>query len=234
MIYINRNLSRDSYMASKIISKQNNQKIAYFYLEDIYTLIDKEENIIIIDEHNFQNPHLQNLLSHAKDSNHKFKCKIYLIGHDENIGIDNIISVNEYVLLDSLYEFSNVTGQEFIFAEISNITKEVSAKLKKLLYPANKRIPVKMVNNPEFIHYQNLGTCREEDVMTLIDQCSYFINVNNKYLYDAINCGKKVVDLVNTNVDVQISDIDSVILNNDLYKETIKNKSLSKILGDII
>lgn len=233
MIYINRNLSRDSYMASKIINKKNNQKISYFYLEDIYTIID-EENTIIIDEHNFDNHHLQNLLAHIKDSNHKLNSKIYLIGHKENIGIDNVISINEYVVLDSLYEFTHEAGEELIFAEISEITKEVSEKLKNLLHPINKTIPVKMVNNPEFNHYQNLGTCREEDVMDLIDQCSYFVNVNNKYLYDAINANKKVIDLLNITGDIKISEIDSLIIDNDPYKEEIKHKSLSRILGEII
>ena len=64
---------------------------------------------------------------------------------------------------------------------------------------------VRMVNNPVITNIHNLGIAKENQVLDIISECSYYLNLNNKYLYDAVSMHKPIINAtdISKNIDVQ-------------------------------
>ena len=73
------------------------------------------------------------------------------------------------MLVDETREFKSNVSENFILINLQQSTKEHIQKIEHILCPHNKEIAVKIINNPEFSHCQNLGLCTEEMIMDLIE-----------------------------------------------------------------
>lgn len=235
MIYLNNNMKRPGAIFAKQISHKLKLPISLFSVDEIYNIIN-QKCFVLIEQHNMQNQHLNNLLKDITVSNHTLQCKILLIGHPSSLEIENVISIkdSDFVCYDELHNNSEDENKNMIFVELSNTTKEQLNKLNNILYPNNKTIAVKAVNNSEFCHVQNLGLSTEKDSLKLLSECSYYVNINNMYLYDAVYANKKVLDIEDIPKIKNIENIDSIVINNNNYSNDITNKAISKILNKII
>jgi hypothetical protein len=55
---------------------------------------------------------------------------------------------------------------------------------------------VKLINCPSVEHVQNLGVASEYETLELINNCCCYINIDNKYVYDAMLMNKPIINLV--------------------------------------
>lgn len=235
MIYLNKNITRSSAIFAKQISHNLKLPISLFSVDDVYNLVN-QECLILIDKQNLENQHLNNLLNDIKVSGHEPLCKILLIGCTSRLEIKNIISIpdDDFVCFDELYNHTENTQKDMVFIELSNSTKEQIEKLNKILYPNNKKIAVKAVNNPGLAHVQNLGLSTENDTLKLLSECSYYVNINSLYLYDAVYANKKIIHVDDIPKIKTIDDIDFIVIDNSIYSNDISDKSISKILNKIL
>ena len=234
MIYLNKNLTRSSAIFAKQISHNLKLPISLFSVDDVYNLVN-QECLILIDKESLENQHLNNLFNDIKVSNNTIPCKILLIGYANSVEIKNIISIpdSDFVCFDELNHHENKQTNT-IFIELSNTSKEHVDKLNNILYPNNKKIAVKAVNNPSFTHVQNLGLSTENDTLKLLSECSYYVNINNVYLYDAVHANKKIIHIDDIPKIKTIDNIDSMVIDNSIYYNDISNKSISKFLNKIL
>ncbi len=233
MIFINNGMDRAAFLFGKILNKIIGLNIQYFSVDDIYNFINTDA-FLIIGKNNAANKHLHALLEEIKEQDVKIKCKIILLGADLNVDIPNVYPISQCLLVDETREFKSNVSENFILINLQKSTKEHIQKIEHILYPHNKEIAVKIINNPEFSHCQNLGLCTEEMIMDLIERCEYFVDVNGLYLFDAINANKKIVDINNLSENLSLSNLDEHTINKKEYIKDTEQLRISKIIERII
>lgn len=130
--------------------------------------------------------------------------------------IDNFKNAIYYLIPENVYSnyttYSNTIKvpnnliNEHIFFKDQHIVKDdsiclfldlfdsVPEPLKDKLYPQTK-MKIRMYNNPKVKHAQNLGILSETDKAHILNKSSYFINHNDHYLFEAMRCGCKILDI---------------------------------------
>lgn len=125
---------------------------------------------------------------------HNNTC-IHLV-HDDIRG-SNIIQVPRLVN-DDLYMY---TDNEPAYNKSSNMVcfldnlDNIPDQLKKLLYPYNKKLKIKLFNNPTIHHPQNLGILSETDKANILNNNEYFIALDDSYVFEALYKNCKVLAL---------------------------------------
>ena len=124
--------------------------------------------------------HLENIkgvLAYAKpdNTNHKIITIPILVNHD------------------LYYLDKSLDKQNQIISFIDNI-KAIPDNLQSYLYP-NTTLPIKLFNNTEIIHPQNLGLLSEQDKAMLLRSSKYYLAVQEDYLAEAWACGCAVLSI---------------------------------------
>jgi len=227
-------MDRGAFLFGKILGNRTELPIQYFNVDDIYNFINLDV-FIIIDAKHTENKHLNALIQELKETDTNIKCKILLLGSNRNLQIHNIYEISEYLLVDETNHFIESSSPDFILIHLQKSTEEHLRKIEGILYPKNKEIPVKIINNEEFSHCQNLGLCTEELILELIQECKYYININDMYLYDAINANKNIVDINKLpNRSLSVSNLDQNTINKKEYINNTEHLRISNIIDKII
>jgi hypothetical protein len=71
-------------------------------------------------------------------------------------------------------------------------THKIPDKLQNYLYP-NKNLPIKLFNNRDIIHPQNLGLLSERDKALLLQESKYYLAITEDYVAEAWACGCEVL-----------------------------------------
>ena len=67
-------------------------------------------------------------------------------------------------------------------------------RLCLFLYP-NSQLRIKLFNNANIKHSQNLGTLTEYDKSIILSQAKYFIPIDENYIAEAFISGCEVIDI---------------------------------------
>lgn len=70
---------------------------------------------------------------------------------------------------------------------------EIPSDLIQYLYP-NTKLPIKMFNNANIKHHQNIGLLTEKDKSIILNNYTYYISIDNWYAAEAEACGSIVLD----------------------------------------
>jgi hypothetical protein len=68
----------------------------------------------------------------------------------------------------------------------------VPEDLEKYLYP-QANLPIKLFNNKDIIHPQNLGLLSEKDKALLLERSKYYLAITDDYVAEAWSCGCEVL-----------------------------------------
>lgn len=71
-------------------------------------------------------------------------------------------------------------------------TNKIPEDLQNYLYP-QKSLPIKLFNNSDIIHPQNLGLLSERDKALLLQESKYYLAITEDYVAEAWACGCKVL-----------------------------------------
>lgn len=107
---------------------------------------------------------------------------------------------------------------EDIIADISDIEK-LPENLEAVLYP-NTKLPIKLFNNQNINHVQNLGFMNDFQMLSMINQCKLYIDTNTNYLLYSLILHKPTLALETNSIIKKTKTI---------TEETIKNMEQSKL-----
>jgi len=71
---------------------------------------------------------------------------------------------------------------------------EIPVNLLNQLYP-NTALPIKLFNNANIKHHQNLGLLTERDKSVILNQYQYYLSIDNHYAAEAAACRCLVLDI---------------------------------------
>lgn len=71
-------------------------------------------------------------------------------------------------------------------------TSKIPEDLQNYLYP-QKNLPIKLFNNSDIIHPQNLGLLSERDKALLLQESRYYLATTEEYVAEAWACGCEVL-----------------------------------------
>lgn len=141
------------------------------------------------------------------------------------------------------YHSSNIQDKNYWLCDISSIDSNLIKKIQPLIYPNNTTQKIRLVNNDQFQHPQNVGLATESEMMELIASCKGFINLNNTYTADAVFMAKPILSFVpngfvpvSNNIDIshpQLFKISTITVSNEnqifpsrIIKECLKTYAL--------
>lgn len=186
-------LSNTDFLIKNITAIQN-QLYKLFYTDNythfifVASLLDSEvlqfidefgENtkIFIYNDTNFPIAHIKNIagvLQKEKDA----------------LSQNKIIAIPKLVNNEVFYK-NHYTKNSDIVSFLDNIDS-LPDDLNKFLYPSSK-LRIKLFNNQNIIHPQNLGILSEIDKAELLKKSEYYLALNNDYVPEAWACGCKVL-----------------------------------------
>jgi hypothetical protein len=95
-----------------------------------------------------------------------------------------------------------VESEPFRFGVLS-MDAAVNQRAEKVLYPTFKEYPVRLVNNPNFIHPQNVGLAHEQLILDLIYSCNVYIEISKDFTLDAILMSKPILKLEDYEISLE-------------------------------
>lgn len=115
-----------------------------------------------------------------------------------------IVSKTKFILFNEYYKTDTkkiacdfLTNNKYWTCDMGATEPEHIKLLEPLVYPNNKECSIRLLNCPSLTHVQNVGMANENDMLDLIAGCDTYINISDRYIYDAIMLGKKIINLVN-------------------------------------
>jgi hypothetical protein len=124
----------------------------------------------------------------------------------------NKIIFYDYVINTKLFYDTNSTKYNDYVCFLDNV-KTIPTEINNNLYP-NTQYKIKLYNNPDLSHPQNLGILTEIDKAEILKASKTFIAINNHYVYEARACGCRLVNekMKNINIDnIKTVDIEDFI-----------------------
>lgn len=209
ILYSNNGLDRPTFLLAQAFSKESDgiaYNIIIDYLEE--AIKDIKPDFVVIN---------QNQMSIARDffqRKHLDKsCKFVTVttltkkeveGLIESTGLD-IYNVSPSAF-DSVNEYYSPTTEsgDYWICEVNTDNADLLKKLQSLIYPSNKQHKIRLVNNDKFPHNQNVGIASENEMLDLIAGCDGFINLNDRYIADAVRMNKPILSFI-TNRFVSMS-----------------------------
>lgn len=201
IIYSNNYLDRPTFLLAQAFSKET-KGIAYNVIMNHIdeAICDIKPDFVILNQ---QQMSLMQNFFHRNHSNKscKFltvttliKKQIEELKANSSLEIYNIAPgmfchVNEY-------HSCKIEDKNYWLCDISSIDSNLIKKIQPLLYPDNTIQKIRLVNNDQFQHPQNVGLATEAEIMGLIASCKGFINLNNTYIADAVFLGKPILSFV--------------------------------------
>jgi len=92
---------------------------------------------------------------------------------------------------ETLFRKTNETKTDNIVCFIDHINV-IPDKLLNLLYPFTT-LKIKLFNNANINHHQNLGTLTEIDKAKILQKSKYFLPINDYYVNEALACGCEIL-----------------------------------------
>ncbi|NBW14862.1 MAG: hypothetical protein EBR82_43365, partial [Caulobacteraceae bacterium] len=146
-----------------------------------------------------------------QEFNNKIKIFIYYDQSNNIIKYDNVINLLDIKHKSILGKQNNIKYipllvNKQLYNNIGNIKKvnsivcfidhlsSLPADLIKYLYPYTK-LPIKLFNNPNIHHHQNLGILSEQEKAFILKQAEYYLSVDEYYAPEASISGCKVLDI---------------------------------------
>lgn len=206
--------SRDVQLFANSYAVEYEATITNFDIENLYdTILIDKPNIIIVDS--LDNRYYDSLFDDIKNNNIFTQTKFIVLNNkstQKNISYNNIkyIPRNTYKPYDEYIKPS--ASELFILANINCENIKINDKLEPILYPNKICMPVRLINCAEYNNYHNLGVLNEQDTLNVLARCDTYINTDNKYLYDAVFLGKKVISLVENDLIPITNTIDESIV----------------------
>jgi hypothetical protein len=127
----------------------------------------------------------------------------------------NVVKVNNNLINEHIFFINKDTVKDDSICFFLDLCDSVPEQLINKLYPPTK-MKIRMYNNPIIKHSQNLGGLSEVDKAYVLNKSSYFINHNDYYLFEAISCGCKILDINNVDTEKCIK-IDKATTNYDNF-----------------
>lgn len=108
-----------------------------------------------------------------------------------NLNQKSIIYHNNVINTSIFYKQDIPKQTDVVTCFLDNII-DIPDELNEHLYPkSNKKI--RLYNNANINHYQNLGLVEEQYKNTILNESEYFISINNHYVFEAIQAGCKIL-----------------------------------------
>jgi hypothetical protein len=121
-------------------------------------------------------------------------CYIY---SSQNNTLTNCVSQkisNIPILVNSnIFYNQNCNKQGDIISFLDNVSS-LPTSINSYLYP-NSKLPIKLFNNSDIIHPQNLGLLSEQDKALLLQQNMYYLAISDYYVAEAWACGCTVLTI---------------------------------------
>ena len=146
------------------------------------------KNIKIFIYHNTLN---QQLFDLSKQYNIKqIVPNIYrsLYSKSKNIYLEPIL-VNDF-----LYRAVGLVSKTKNIVSFIDHIDSLPKTLLDYLYP-NTKLPIKLFNNPNIKHHQNIGLLNEQEKSKILLSSEYFLSIEGYYATEANLCGCKVIDI---------------------------------------
>ena len=114
---------------------------------------------------------------------------------DQTYLSNNIIYATRNMVNHQLYNselLADVEKQDYIACFLEDI-QILPQNIMSNLYP-NSHKKIKMFNNPQIQHLQNLGIITERDRSQILKECKYYLNLNSQYKIEASIYNCEIVD----------------------------------------
>lgn len=199
-----RNIEISSIEDTKIISEHINKNIYELYYKYNF-------NILILYAPSIDNSLLQFIVEYAN----QIKTYVY-IKNIEQLNISNYEQYKNlitflyengdttnniekrkipYLINDKLFNSQKFQKAKYISCFIDTLSG-LSEKIVKSLYPNNQSVEygIRMFNNPNIQHHQNLGLIDETDRSNILKESEYFLDIDKEYTVEANTVGCKILD----------------------------------------
>jgi len=133
------------------------------------------------------------ILSLDQNSNTKIITLSEHLVKNKNIS-QIVVSKTKFILYNEYYKPKQKNNDTYMVCDMATSMDNIKL-LESLVYPKNKKDKIRLLNCPELKHVQNVGVANEDDMLDLIYGCDTYINVSDRYLYDAIMMNKKIINL---------------------------------------
>jgi hypothetical protein len=155
-----------------------------------YSLISAEELQFIKDYGSETNIYIYNDIESQIEGIDKIKA---ILEHSKQIKHTNK-SIKIPTLINSeIFYSSKIDKSNTIVCYLDNIN-ELPSSLTEYLYPKNK-LPIKLFNNANIIHPQNLGLLSEKAKALMLQQSRYYLALNDYYVPEAWACDCEVLNI---------------------------------------
>lgn len=105
---------------------------------------------------------------------------------------------------DALFNQTNTEiKNDDIIVFIDNIS-DIPEDLKSILYPYTN-LKIKLFNNPNIKHHQNLGTINEKQKAEVLKKSKYFLAIDDSYLNEALSCNCEILSIKDVGNDLKPS-----------------------------
>lgn len=141
---------------------------------------------------------------------------------DNNIEFDGI-KLPKYIINDKLYrDIHEKTKTDDIVYFLDNVD-QLNDNINNILYP-NTKLKIKMFNNSNISHPQNLGLINETEKKDILLNSGSMIYTDESYVCEAIICGCSVID-GNQNIHLDSKHSEQVP-NHETYSEFLRKNIL--------
>jgi hypothetical protein len=214
LTYITNISSRPEQLFANALSKEYGSNTLIFEPDNIYEIIlASKPDFVILHEGDLSNYHIKKFMKNIDDSIKTifmvltFSEKKYSFSSKRT----NYISKDSYLPYNEYFQ-TELKDKNYILCDLTCKDEQKNTILQPIIYPQNKEIPVKLVNCYKVGHVQNLGLVDEQTMMKLLSGCSLYINMDNTYVYDAMNMNKPILNLTkNTLLDtVETPSLDDI------------------------
>jgi hypothetical protein len=145
---------------------------------EIFQFINEFDNIKVFIYHDILNPALFDLSLNI----------VHLLDNYKNKNQDNIRNI-PLLINKQLYDsISNISMKYDVMVCFLDGLPNIPEQLSKFLYP-NTKLPIKLFNNENIYHSQNLGMLNEVEKAHILKQAKYYITINNLYVAEAMASG---------------------------------------------
>lgn len=190
------NIDRSCFLTLKAMSELYNIEVYSVSTQDIFGVIDnfKPEFVVLSYEQ------YKSINKKLEEMNKNFHTKIIVTG--QNISKNKkfktvLLNTNSFDLFSEFYvPKKNNESMEYLVCDLDSVNMENNRLLSPYIYPQNSKNPIRLVGCDRIQHPQNLGNIAEDDMLDLIYGSSGYINISNKYIHDAVNMKKPILNLV--------------------------------------
>ena len=168
-------------------------------------------------QNNFKTKNIILYFGHANHEDLNKYCvenNIWVIKHSPTNLSDPFMSYNKIYDNTVFKPISNITRNNKILIVLSQDNNKNKKLLDNALYPDSK-LPVCLINNPEYEHAQNIGVAYQADLAIMLNSFEYLIDIDGAFTLEAQAC-----------------EIKNLIIQDGIVS-SIENKTIYEIIPDL-